>query len=726
MVSPGQARKNFLNLISALIRKRKMRRGLAAVLFFVLLTFIISVDYGSQKVNIEVGQVASRDIPAPRSIVIRNDNKTTQAKQEARESIEKQYEEVPEITNVVQKDVSSFISSIKNIQKKENMDKEEKLKKINSLVKFPLSEKVLSNIVNSSPQRLDRLETEITSLIVEVMNEGVTFKNKDRAIKSLVGKVEKLDFKDYYTALAEGIIREYIRPNNFYDQEKTNSLQEAAMDAVPTVMVTVKKDETIVEEGDVVSKQDMEKLKALGLTDNILPVKYITGIAMMVALLMIVVLFYLYQQNRKIYKNPGQLYLIGLIILGVLAVSKGIMAIDINQWPQLDLLFAYMSPLAAAGMLIAILLDSRLAVLVVAVMSFFLGVMTGGEIRFAVVGLIGGITGVYSVSKLSQRGDLARAGIYVSIANILSILAMELVSSQSMGLIITSSLGMGIINGLLSSIFTNGALPYLESTFSITSAFHLLELSHPSNSLLRRLLTEAPGTYYHSILVGNLAESAAGEIGGEPLLARVGAYYHDIGKLKRPLFFIENQMGNENPHDKIAPSLSTLIITSHVKDGVEMAREAKLPSSVIDIIEQHHGNTLCSYFYQVALETGRSENISEEDFRHDGPKPQSKEAALVMLADSVEAAVRALKNRTPGKVEGTVRKVIKDKLMDGQLDECDLTFKDLDITANSFLQVLSGILHSRIEYPDVAEIERRKNKNGSARKKLAGKSTGKK
>jgi len=349
--------------------------------------------------------------------------------------------------------------------------------------------------------------------------------------------------------------------------------------------------------------------------------------------------------------------------------------------------------------LIAILLDSRLAVLVVAITSFMLGLMTGENLNFAVVGLIGGITGVYGVSKLSQRSDLARAGFYAGAASMVAIFAIGLLDELSIGLVIISSLVLGSLNGIISSILTNGAIPYLESAFGITSSVRLLELSNPANPLLRQLQIETPGTYHHSLLVGNLAEAAANAVGGDALLVRVAAYYHDIGKIKRPYFFIENQMG-DNPHDKIAPTLSTLILTSHVKDGVEMAREKKLPQGITDIIEQHHGTSLCSFFYHKAVENNKNENISEEDFRYEGPKPQTKEAAIVMLADTVEAAVRALQNRTPSRVEGMVRKIIREKLMDGQLNECGLTFKDLDIIAGAFIRVLSGIFHNRLEYPD--------------------------
>lgn len=719
-----RAGEKIWHLISSLAGRRRVRRIIAVVLFFIFLTLIVSVDYVPQRINLQVGQVSPTDIFAPRSIVFEDEAKTREAREQAKEAIAKQYRVDPQVSVGVQEDISSLLAQIGEVQRDQSLQEQEKLERLRAVIEFPLPESVLKDIARSDPETLRQVETEVNSLVAQAMEQGITFENQDQVTEMLVGQVKHLGPGPSYTSLAEGLIRKYLRPNKFFDQEKTELLQRTAMEAVPPVMVSVKEGEKIIGEGEIVTHEHMTKLEAFGLTGPRLPVKSIAGTAMLIALLMIVVLFYLYQQNREIYQNAGHLYLLGLIVIVILGVGKAIMAINVTQWPQFGALFAYMVPVAAAGMLIAILLDSRLAVLVVAVMSFLVGVMTGGQIRFAVVGLIGGITGVYGVSKLSQRGDLARAGVYTGAANVLAIFTMGLISDTPIGLVITSSLAMGTINGILSSILTNGALPYLESTFSITSAVRLLEFSHPSNPILRRLLTEAPGTYHHSILVGNLAESAAEEVGGEPLLVRVGAYYHDIGKLKRPYFFIENQMTSENPHDKIAPSLSTLILTSHVKDGVELAREIKLPETVVDVIEQHHGTSLCSYFYHKAMESGGNENISEDDYRYEGPKPQTKEAAIVMLADSVEAAVRSMQNRTPGKVEGVVRKIIKDKLLDGQLDESDLTLKDLDSIANAFVKVLSGIFHSRIEYPDASEMERRKSKRGS-RKQSAGKGTGK-
>ncbi|MCL6634702.1 MAG: HDIG domain-containing protein [Peptococcaceae bacterium] len=722
----GGVREKFTAVLSLLARQRKVRRGSAAVLFWLFITLIMAVDFFPEKSVLVAGQVSPKTFFAQKSIVFENKYKTEEQRRLAAEKVEKVLSKDPQVAIAVQKDISDLAGKVREIQGDAGLDAAAKTARLRSLLPFVMHDDDLKGLALASPRDTQDVENKLISLIAAAMEagDGITQDRLEETKKMLNGQISGMRLSRPYEEFSRGTVDRYLRANTFVNYDKTRQKQEEAMAAVPPVMVSVKEGEKIIGEGEIVTEDHLAKLQALGLTRPRLPVSSILGIFLLVAMLMAVVLFYLYQQKREIYQHSGHLYLLGIIVLVVLAVGKAIIAINVSQWPEFGAQFGYMVPLAAAGMLIAILLDSRLAVLVVAVMSLLLGVMTGNQLRFGLVGLIGGITGVYSVSKLSQRGDLVRAGIYTSGANVVAIFIVGLVNGTPMGLLISSSLALGITSGILSSILTNGALPFLEHTFRITSPVRLLELSHPNNVLLKRLLTEAPGTYHHSIIVGNLAESAADAVGGESLLVRVGAYYHDIGKLKRPYFFIENQMSCDNPHDKITPSLSTLILTSHVKDGVEMAKEHRLPQGIIDIIEQHHGSGLVSYFYHKALESGRSETVTEEEYRYEGPKPQTREAAIVMLADSVEAAVRSLQNRTPGRVEGLVRKIIKDKLNDGQLDECDLTFKDLNVIASSFVRVLSGIFHSRVEYPDMAQEMERRSKNAGSRKQLAGRSGG--
>ena len=346
-------------------------------------------------------------------------------------------------------------------------------------------------------------------------------------------------------------------------------------------------------------------------------------------------------------------------------------------------------------MLVATLFNPNMAVFFNGIFAIFAGILTG-DVQFVLLSLISGMVGAIGIIRLTERSDLYKTALYIALINVIAIGAWGILNRTIWDVIWVGML-FGILNGVFSAVLTLGLLPLIESMFGVTTSIKLLELSNPNQPLLKKLMLEAPGTYHHSVMVGNLGEAAAEAVGADGLIVRVGAYYHDIGKIKRPYFFTENQFNGENPHDKISPTLSALIITSHVKDGVEMATEAKLPPMIIDMIAQHHGNSLISYFYQKAKET--DEEVREEDYRYEQPKPQTKEAAILMMADTVEAAVRSKTGATPGQIEGFIRTLIKGKLNDGQFDECDLTFKDLDKIAETFGRVINGMYHKRIEYP---------------------------
>lgn len=718
--------KNRLSaVLSFLIKQRKVRRGSAAVLFLLLFSLIMAVQFVPEKSSVVVGQVSPKTFKAQKNLVFEDKEKTSEQRRLAAEKVEKVYTKDPQVSIAVQKDISDLFNRVGEIQGDAGLDAAAKAAKLKAVLPFVIPEDDINGLADFEAKDTLAVENIVNGLVGNIMDSGsgIVQDRLEEAKKTLYGQVEGIGLAGPYDSFSKGVVDRFLRPNTFVNYELTQQKQEEAMAAVPPNMISVKEGEKLIGEGEIVTEEHYVKLQALGLIREKPPLTTVLGIFLLVAMLMTAVLIYLYQQNREIYEHAGYLYLLGIIVLVVMGVGKAIIAINVTQWPEFGAQFGYMVPVAAAGMLISILLDSRLAVLMVAVLSLLLGVMTENQLRFGLVGLIGGIAGVYSVSKLSQRGDLVRAGFYTSGANVVAIFIVGLVNGSPLALLISTSLALGALNGILSSILTNGSLPFLENTFHITSPVRLLEISNPNNALLKRLLTEAPGTYHHSIIVGNLAESATDALGGDSLMVRVGAYYHDIGKCKRPYFFIENQMTADNPHDKITPSLSTLILTSHVKDGVEMAREHKLPRGIIDIIEQHHGTSLVSYFYHKALENDRNETVTEEEFRYEGPKPRTREAAIVMLADSVEAAVRSLQNPTQGRVEGLVRRIIKDKLNDGQLEECDLTFKDLNVIACAFVRVLSGIFHNRLEYPDMSKEIERGNTNGGSRKQLAGKNS---
>ena len=328
-----------------------------------------------------------------------------------------------------------------------------------------------------------------------------------------------------------------------------------------------------------------------------------------------------------------------------------------------------------------------------------IAVSVGFGPEIIILALLNGILGSTILKKMQQRNDILYLSLYIAvISSIIAFCSGMLISDNLREIIIKT--GSTTLACLLSGILAIGLLPLFESSFDVLTTVKLLELSNPNNPLLKKLLMEAPGTYHHSMLVANLAELATEEVGANPVLARIGAYYHDIGKTKRPVFFKENQMTKDNPHDKISPKLSASIIISHVKDGLEYAKEYGLPQAIQDIIEQHHGNTLVKYFYITMKNNSENpDDVKEEDFRYPGRTPRGKEAGIIMLADSVEAAVRSINEPTKDKIETMVNNIFKDKLDSGQFDNCELTFKDLNKIKQCFLKTLNGIYHQRIEYP---------------------------
>jgi putative nucleotidyltransferase with HDIG domain len=344
-----------------------------------------------------------------------------------------------------------------------------------------------------------------------------------------------------------------------------------------------------------------------------------------------------------------------------------------------------------------------LAIAVTVLFSIIVGFMASGSLELTVYALLGGLIASLSLSRVEKLNAFFWAGVYVALANLVVVLAFRLPKQDYDAVQLLTLAGLSLVNGGLSASLTVAGFYLLGTLFDITTSLQLMELARPTHPLLRELLLKAPGTFHHSILVSNMAEEAAGRIGADALLARVGAYYHDVGKITRPYFFVDNQMGGVNVHERLDPQTSAQIIVSHVNDGLDLAKRYRLPSKVRDFIPQHHGTSLATYFYRQALES-EGGNVNEEDYRYPGPKPQTKETAIVMLADGCEAAVRAEHPDSLEGIEELIRKIIDSKMLDRQLDECDLTLRDLDEIRSAFVSILQGVFHPRVKYPE--EVER--------------------
>jgi hypothetical protein len=454
----------------------------------------------------------------------------------------------------------------------------------------------------------------------------------------------------------------------------------------------------------------------------------ILGVALLVAFLAAALYVYVRALQPKDVARPRSLLLIGTVLLITLLLTRyGLAVITALSQSFPHIPFSAMRaalPVPLGGILLTVLFNTRLAFAGSLILTILTGLMLAAPLPFFMFTFVGSLVGIFVLAGRQERTAFFRAGAVIGLANAYTLVAFALVDDN------TTTLGAdvvgGMVNGLMVAVLATGLLPLLEHPFGRTTTFTLLELSNLNEPILRHLVLAAPGTYHHSIMVGTLAESAAEAIGANALLCRVGAYYHDIGKTRHPTYFIENHADAGNRHEKLAPSLSRAIVMSHVKEGIEIAQEYGLPDVLVDMIPQHHGTRLVSFFYKRAKEAADPEHqvVNEEDYRYPGPKPQTREAAILMLADAVQAATHILTDPTPARIRGAVQKIINLIFVDGQLDECDLTLRDLHIIANSFVRILTGFFHQRIEYPGVRleEGAKKRNENGDQSQKPAAES----
>jgi putative nucleotidyltransferase with HDIG domain len=711
------------NTVASFFRNSTTQKVLGVMLFFSVTILIVFSSFSPKQVMLKPDEVAQADIQSKINAVVIDERQTDELRKQAADKVQKVYQEDKYALVNTNDDINRFFNSVTGILSTADEDHlpplHDLIESTNTLrdeANLQLHSPTLAQyIVNAQPEDLELIRQAALSVVQNLLSKPVT----DEALPDIYQQAQTQIDSMGYSRTARDIIKlvaiNSLRPNLIYNAEATAEAIQEASNAIQPVQKNIKAGEIIVRAGDRVTVEQISILEQLGIQRTQSYTSTLIGAGLFVLLTFWVLIQFLRRYYSDIFKDDRLMLLIGLVFIIILLLTRFLTMIKISDNAEINSLVGYLAPVAAGSMLIAILLDNRLAHFLTLVMALYVGLITeGNQLFYGITAFVGGTVGVFQVYRLSQISDLAKSALYVALANIVTIVTLSMIGgSLSWNLILVGIL-IGAINGILSAILMIGALPYLESAFSITSMIKLLELSNPNHFLLKRLLLEAPGTYHHSLMVGNLAEASAESIGANPLLVRVGAYYHDIGKVKRPEYFVENQRGFENPHEKIAPALSALIITSHVKDGLEYARDAHLPEVVNDFIAQHHGNSLTRYFYGRALEEDRDGTISEDSFRYEGPKPQSKEVALVMLADSVEAAIRSLQEPTDAKIREMVKKIIKDKLNDGQLESCDLTFKDLDTITQSFCTILEGMYHKRIEYPEVIvkEFERRRETHG--------------
>ena len=676
------------------------------IFFTVLLTTIIASQNFFFQSIVENG-ISKKDIIAQKTITVVDVKRTEQHKKEVAQKVE------PILTSAeddfIRTNLETLENSILQIRKKEvdNTVKKEELSLLFDISDAAKKEFVISFLLKSDDHTVREAFDKANLTLTNILRAGITEKDFERNnIDSIITNNLISNVSRRQISVINALLSQIIVPNLVEDEFATEIARKKAEATVKPYEITFQKGDKILFEGEPVTRLKRDALRQAGY--NVYELNWQGLIAIYILVLLASVIFMTYMK----YFEKQFLATRYMMLAAVLSIMLAAIAVVIPTGFS-----PYVLPIPAYVLLLAIFTNPRVAF---AAMTVLLTVLTVGVqypaqyiVTFTLLNFVAAVA--VSQVKYSRRFDLIKAGFAISAAGlliVLSIYVLEKCLIDVNNVLIFKNCTFILLNGIVSSMIALGTLPLFESSFKIITRFGLAELADHNQPLLKRLQFEAPGTYHHSLMVSNLCEAAAEAIGANPILARVGAFYHDIGKLKRPLFFVENQsyFGIENPHKKLNPRLSKMVITAHPKDGVELAKEYGLPSVINNFILQHHGEGLASYFYNQAVQEEGIENVKEEQFRYTGPKPNMKETAILMIADAVESAVRSLKNPTSEEIEQIINKIIVERLNDGQLADSPLTLHDIKVIAATFSRILRGMQHNRIKYQENIVAELNKNK----------------
>ncbi|MCS7261311.1 MAG: HDIG domain-containing protein [Anaerolineae bacterium] len=679
-------------------RRRMILPGIGLGLIFVLLSGLILTVRFPVADNIEhlqVGDVAPRDILAPRRITYVSEVETEAARARAEAAVAEIYD-LPD-ASIARRQIArarqilDYFDSVRADAYASLEEKRELVAAVNDLV---LTDNIINGVLSADNNTWLMIKGEVISVLDQAMRTEIRpaqLATVRRRLPTLIS----LDVSDEAAQIIVAIVEDLIQPNTFINQERTAEERRLARESVQPISVTFEQNEVIVRAGEVIRPEHLEAFRALGLREADSPTRTLVGTWAYLSMLYLIVSVYVWRfrpprltDGRYIALTFG-LSLLFMMLLRVMIPGRT--------------LLPYFFPVAAWPIVLGALVDVQFGMLVATLASMTVGYITNGALELMVYCLVAGWVGTLSLGRFERVSRLLWAGIYVTLCNMLVILIFRVPARMIDPLGLLQLMGAAFANGTLSA-----SLPLLiffvaGSVFRITTSLQLLDLARPTQPLLRQLLLKAPGTYHHSLLVSNLAEQAAERIGADTLLTRVGAYYHDIGKVVRPYFFVENQMYSGSVQERLDPYTNAQVILSHVHDGLELARKYRLPPEIQAFIAEHQGTSLTRYFYNQALEAAEDPTqVDAEAFRYPGPRPQSKETAIVMLADASESAVRASNPGSVEEIDQIVGKVILERLVNGELDECDLTMRELNEIRETFVQMLQGAFHPRIKYPEVA------------------------
>ncbi len=691
-------------------RDHKQRRGsrgwiLRQVLFWLWLTALMAamlVYAGPAEYDLSADDVAPQDIRAPRDITFISDILTERAQAEAARNVASLYT-APDPTIARQqynraRDVLAYLRAVRADPYGPDAQRRSYVWAVPELADLP--EETVQAILTLPESSFNRVSVEFLDLLDQVMRQEEIHETDLTRIRHRIPTMIPLDMAQDEAQVVEDLVERFIHPNVFFDEAATQAAREAAREAVGQAPRIFRSGQIIVREGTVISELDMEVLDELGLTSPTHQEQSIGAAGLFAGLSTLGFGLYLFRLSPDTLDGARQELLLTLL----LSVFLGLAWVLVRSGE----LVPYLFPSAAAGMLVSTTLGAVPAIGATVLLSAVSGWIGARSMAFAAMVLLGGLYAILTLPRYEQTGPLFRSGLIDGVVQALVILVFSIDELTAMPFTLLLKLGMAVVGGLVAGGLTVGGLFVLTPLFDLTTTFRLTELSRPNHPLLQRLLREAPATFNHVMMVTSLAEQAAERIGANALLTRVGAYYHDIGKLSRPYFFVENQQGLSNPHDRLDPYTSVDVLAGHVRDGIKLAKQYGLPARIRAFIPEHHGTTQVSFLYQKAVEAagGEADLVDESQFRYPGPKPQSRETLLVMLADSCEAATRASRPSTPEALAEIVDQIFKQRIEDGQLDECPITMAELDTVKRAYVDLLRGAFHPRVQYPPAAAKEK--------------------
>ncbi len=661
----------------------------------IALTVILTFQFLPSRYDLKDGEVAHESIKSPSQVSFVSQILTQQQRDQAQAQVPETLRQDPTVATTQVSRAKEATAQIGLVLYTPGLSPDEKKSMLLTASGVTLAPESATALSGISPAAWPQIETEILRLVESAMRGSISALDAAQTRASLATRVNP-GLDPALTSAVAQVAGSFIRSNMVVDQDVTGQARKSAREAVSSVRVTLEKGETVIRDGEIVTPFHREKLEAAGLLNSAMRWEDVVGTGLPTIVLVLTLALYLYMYEGGLRAQPRRLIILALIIgITVLAAKLIIPGRDV---------YAFVFPLAAAPMLIGALISAPTAILSAVLLSVALGFLGATDPQQIVtVHLLAGLAGALLIRKADRLTTFFLAGAGVAAVSFLGLMAFHFLIQEKD----ISQIGLfafvSVVNGGLSSVLTLGILALLGLVFGLVTPLQLLELAHPNQKLLRLLATDAPGTYHHSILVANLAERAAEAIGADALLTRVGAYYHDIGKVARPGFFVENQLHGENIHDDLEPATSARVVCAHVEDGVKLAQKHRMPRQIQELIAQHHGSRVVAYFYHRACQGGETD---PDSYRYAGPRPHSKEAAILMLADTVEASVRSLKEHSTAALDGLVERTVAENLADGQLNECDLTLRELDIIRETLKAVVRGAYHPRIEYPSSSTIVR--------------------